>query len=185
MCAETDRAQLLKFLKSRRMLNIRTDIHSISLLKKFSFDWFSLFGRHLTCHCVPRAHASLFFFFLQRAWWFFGSLLWTRCEVCAGVGHQFQPTHQLLDWTNQAAPPPLKHAYKVRTAWVESSVNEKQGAGVHIGWGQGELAAIFITKAEFERAHPPEPTHSCATMQMWLSFTARYCRLHPQSRKWK
>lgn len=35
---------------------------------------------------------------------FFGSLLWTSCEVRVVVGHQLQPTHKPPDWMNGAAP---------------------------------------------------------------------------------
>lgn len=35
---------------------------------------------------------------------------------------------------------------------------------------------------ECEIARPPGPSHACVGMQMWLTFTARNRRLHPQPR---
>lgn len=55
------------------------------------------------------------------------------------------------------------------------------------GWGEsrggGDWQPYLSQKgAECEIARPPEPSHACVGMLMWLTFAARNRRWHPQPR---
>lgn len=160
----------------------QTDWHSLDTLVKEILLWLIQSCQKRPDHSVRCTCISVF---LQGAWRVF---LDPCCEQAVKYVQVSATSFSPLTSSPIGRTELLPHPQNTRTGCEQHTLNHlwmKNKVPVRLGEGRESWQPYLSQKrAEYEIEHPPEPTHSCVMMQLWLNFTACNPHLYPQPRKW-